>query len=142
MVKTADARSRLVAALALALATSLWAGVTLANAEGQPAAAADADADNTAKNVRDRDEGSVTPLDQSEEKADLEVTQKIRKGLMDDDDLSTNAKNVKVVTSADGQVTLRGPVDTAGEKAQIVALAKTVAGPQRKVVDQLEVAAP
>jgi len=142
MVKTADARTRLLAALALAVATSVWAGVTLAHAENQPSAAADVDADNTAKNVRDRNEGSVTPLDQSEEQADLEVTQKIRKGLMDDDDLSTNAKNVKVVTSADGQVTLRGPVDTAGEKAQIVDLAKSVAGPDRKVVDQLEVAAP
>jgi len=84
----------------------------------------------------------VTPLDQSEAQADLDVTQRIRKGLMDDGALSTNAKNVKVVTSADGQVTLRGPVDTAAEKAQIVALARTVAGPDRTVVDQLEVAAP
>lgn len=141
MAKTADARVRLLAALALAVAASAWAGVMLAHAEEQPSAAA-VDADNTAKNVRDRDEGSVTPLDQSEAEADLDVTQRIRKGLMDDDDLSMNAKNVKVVTSADGRVTLRGPVDSAAEKSQIVTLAKNVAGPQRQVVDQLEVAAP
>ena len=132
---------KLLPALALALATSLWAGGTAAQAAGDQAAA-DADADNTGKNVRDRDEGSVTPLDQSNEKADLEVTQKIRQGLTDNDDLSTNAKNVKVVTTADGRVTLRGPVDSATEKAQVVALAKNVAGPERQVVDQLEVAAP
>jgi osmotically-inducible protein OsmY len=135
---------KLLAAFVLALAVSLWAGAGVGHAaEGQPAAgAADPDADNTAKNVRDRDEGSVTPLDQSNEQDDLEVTQKIRKGLMDDDELSTNAKNVKVVTTTDGRVTLRGPVDSATEKAQVVALAKNVAGPERQVVDQLEVAAP
>lgn len=136
---TVDARRQFLAALAVA--TTVWAGTPPVHA-GQPAAAADTDADNTAKNVRDRDDGAVTPLDQSEKQADLDVTQRIRKGLMDGDDFSTNAKNVKVVTSEDGRVTLRGPVDSSTEKAQVVSLAKNVAGPERKVVDQLEVAAP
>lgn len=137
-----DTRARFTAALALAAAVSVWTGIPPAHAEQPAAAAGDVDADNTAKNVRDRDEGSVTPLDQSEKQADLEVTQAIRKGLMDGDDFSTNAKNVKVVTSEDGRVTLRGPVDSSAEKAQVVSLAKNVAGPKRQVVDQLEVAAP
>jgi osmotically-inducible protein OsmY len=137
-----DLRGIASAALAVALLAGL-ACAPLAQAGEQAAAGvADPDADNTEKNVRDRDEGSVTPLDQSNEKADLEVTQRIRQGLIDDDDLSTNAKNVKVVTTTDGRVTLRGPVDSATEKAQIVKLAENVAGPDRQVVDQLEVAAP
>ena len=48
--------------------------------------------------------------------------------------LSTNAHNVKIVTSA-GTVTLRGPVKSTEEKATIEAKAKQVAGVTR--VDNL-----
>jgi len=52
-------------------------------------------------------------------------------------ELSTTAKNIKVIT-ANGQVTLRGPVKTAQEKAKIDQLAKSAAvGAQ--IDDQLEV---
>jgi len=49
------------------------------------------------------------------------------------------AKNVKIIT-AGGQVTLRGPVNSAEEKMKIEALAKTAAG-DAKVDNQLEVKA-
>ena len=51
----------------------------------------------------------VTPLDQGNDKRDLEITQQIRKSVMDDSTLSFTAKNVKIITK-DGHVTLRGPV--------------------------------
>jgi hyperosmotically inducible protein len=94
------------------------------------------DADNTGRNVRDRGE-SVTPSDQSNAAADVETTAKIRKAIVSDDNLSTNAHNVKIVTR-DGAVTLRGPVKSAAEKDAIAAKAQQVAGVKR-VDNQLEI---
>jgi len=51
---------------------------------------------------------------------------------------STNAKNVKIITN-EGTVTLRGPVKSDKEKAEIEAKAKRVAG-VKKVDNQLEIA--
>jgi osmotically-inducible protein OsmY len=48
------------------------------------------------------------------------------------------AKNVKIITN-EGVVTLRGPVKTSEEKAQIAAIAQRVAGVKR-VDNQLELA--
>jgi len=93
--------------------------------------------DNTGRNVRDRNDATLTPGDQSESAADLSLTQEIRKAVVADDGLSTTAKNVKIIT-VDGRVTLRGPVNTAQEKAAIVAKAQRIAG-AAKVDDQLEV---
>jgi osmotically-inducible protein OsmY len=95
------------------------------------------DADDTGTNVRDRDEGATTPLDQSNEERDLEVTQQIRQQILEGD-FSTDAENVKVITQQ-GVVTLRGPVESEAEKQAIVAIARDVAGAAR-VEDQLEVA--
>jgi len=92
--------------------------------------------DNTKTNARDRG-ASVTPLDQGNNAADLDMTQAIRKALMADDSLSTNAKNVKVVTS-NGVITLRGPVKNDAEKKSVEAKAFAAAGTNR-VDDQLDV---
>ena len=94
--------------------------------------------DNTGKNVRDRNEGAKTAGDQSENEADRKITQEIRKSIVDDDKLSTNAQNVKIITN-DGQVTLRGPVKSEQEKKEIETKAKQIAG-VKKVENQLEVA--
>jgi hyperosmotically inducible periplasmic protein len=94
--------------------------------------------DNTGRNVRDRGGETKTPGDQSESEADRTITQNIRKALTADDSLSTNAKNVKIITN-DGTVTLRGPVKSEKEKADIEAKAKQVAG-VKNVDNQLEVA--
>lgn len=93
-------------------------------------------ADNTATNVRDKSGATLTPLDQSSEQQDLDKTQKIRKALVEDASLSTNAKNIKVIT-VNGTVTLRGPVDSAEERNKIVAKAKPIAGGQLK--NELEI---
>ena len=91
--------------------------------------------DNSGRNVRDRDDQNKTTGDQSENEADRTITQNIRRAV---DSLSTNAKNVKIITN-NGTVTLRGPVKSEKEKAEIEAKAKQVAG-VRSVDNQLEVA--
>ena len=83
----------------------------------------DTNADNTGKNVRDRDDQSVTATDQSNDPADLKLTADIRKIVVGDDSLSMMAKNVKIVTVG-GVVTLRGPVETDKEKSTIKSHAK------------------
>ena len=104
------------------------------------AAMADEDkskADNTAINERDRSDEAKTSGDQSNTPTDLKITQTIRQALMKDDELSMTAKNIKVIT-ANGQVTLRGPVKTTQEKAKIDQIVKSAAG-GAQIVDQLEV---
>ena len=94
--------------------------------------------DNSGKNVRDRDNQTKTAGDQSESEADRTISQNIRQSLTADDSLSTNGKNVKVIT-VDGKVTLRGPVKSDQEKAAIAAKAQQVAG-VKNVDNQLEIA--
>ena len=93
--------------------------------------------DNTGRNVRDRSGDTLTPGDQSENKADLTLTQRVRRELMADKSLSTDAKNVKIIT-INGVVTLRGPVNTVKEKSTIEAKAQSIAG-TTNVDSQLEV---
>jgi hyperosmotically inducible protein len=93
--------------------------------------------DNTETNERDRSGETKTSGDQSNSSADLKITQAIRRALMKDGELSTTAKNIKVIT-ANGQVTLRGPVKTAQEKARVDQIAKSAAG-GAQIDDQLEV---
>jgi osmotically-inducible protein OsmY len=95
------------------------------------------DADDTAKNVRDRGERTLTPMDQGGSEADRTITQEIRKQVTDRDELSTNAKNVKIIT-IDGVVTLRGPVKNENEKTTVASIARKASGVKR-VDDQIEV---
>jgi osmotically-inducible protein OsmY len=88
------------------------------------------DADNTVRNQRDQNEATKTPFDQSENQADLDISANIRKSIVDDDSLSVNAHNVKIITNG-GIVTLRGPVNSAKEKQAIEMKAKQVAGVTR-----------
>jgi len=96
-----------------------------------------ADADNTARNERDRSAANVLPGDQGETEADRQISANIRKAIVNDDSMSVNAQNVKVITSQ-GTVTLRGPVKSVREKEAIETKAKQVAGVSN-VVNQLEV---
>lgn len=93
--------------------------------------------DNTAVNQRDRSSESKTSGDQSNNSADLKTTQAIRQALIKDDQLSMTAKNIKIIT-ANGQVTLRGPVKTADEKAKVDQIAKSAAS-GALIVNQLDV---
>jgi hyperosmotically inducible protein len=93
--------------------------------------------DNTAINERDRSRETQTSGDQSNSSADLKITQAIRQALMKDSELSMTAKNIKIITD-NGQITLRGPVKNAQEKAKIDQLARSAAG-GAKIDDQLDV---
>ena len=101
-------------------------------------AGAQTSADNTKVNKRDRAKGAVTADQQKENTNDREITQKIRRAVMNDKTLSTYAHNVKIVSQG-GQVTLKGPVRTAQEKQSIEAKAVEVAGAGH-VVNELSVA--
>ena len=95
-------------------------------------------ADNSKKNERDRDDMTLTPGDQGNSDADRQITRKIRQTVVNStNDYSLIAKNIKIIT-ANGKVTLRGPVNTQTEKTGIETIAKSVAGPGN-VDDQLEV---
>jgi hyperosmotically inducible periplasmic protein len=117
------------AVLALALgSSSLLYGQTT---QKQPAA------DNTQTN---KTESAKTTADQQKQnRADIEVTQKIRQSLTKDKALSTYAKNIKVVTQ-NGNVTLSGPVRTEEEKTSVEKKATDVAGAGR-VKSELQIAA-
>lgn len=93
--------------------------------------------DNTSINERDRSSETQTSGDQSNSSADLKITQAIRQALVKDSELSTTAKNIKIIAD-NGQVTLRGPVKNAQEKAKIDQLARSAAG-GAKINDQLDV---
>jgi hyperosmotically inducible protein len=92
---------------------------------------------NTAVNVRDRAPDAVTAGEQSNAKGDVALTRKIRRAVVKDSSLSMLAHNVKIVT-ANGNVTLRGPVNSEAEKVAIASKAKAIAG-AGNVDNQLEV---
>jgi osmotically-inducible protein OsmY len=94
--------------------------------------------DNSAQNARDRDNNSMTPIDQSNKPEDIDLTKRVRQAVEANSNLSTDAKNVKII-SVDGVVWLRGPVKSAEEKAEIARAAHQIAGPTN-VHDQLEIA--
>lgn len=104
----------------------------------RPQADTSTSADNTGTNVRDRSDATLTPGDQGESQSDLELTRKIRRQITSNDQLSSEAKNIKIITK-DGKVTLRGPVNNATEKRTIASIAQQVAN--GTIDDQLEVKA-
>jgi sporulation protein YlmC with PRC-barrel domain len=98
---------------------------------------ANSEPDNTARNVRDRDSSTLTPLDQGDSQSDIDTTAQIRKEVIATDGMSLNGRNIKIITM-NGHVTLRGPVDTADEKRQIGDIADRIAQ-SSNVDNQLEV---
>lgn len=124
----------------LLMATAL-AGIALVgcdNVDKKVPPGAQYESDNTGKNIRDRNRSTYTPGDQSESDADLIITKKIRQAVIEDNTLSGNAKNVKIIT-AEGVVVLRGPVNSAEEKNKVGSIAAKVEG-VKKVNNQLETA--
>jgi len=96
--------------------------------------------DNTGVNARDANRTTrdpKLPIDQKENQADIDITAKIRSRVVGTDGLSINARNIKIIT-ADGKVTLRGPVESAAERERIATIARDVAG-NGNVDDQIEV---
>ena len=104
----------------------------------QPSQTAAVPADNSGRNERDRNDATKTAGDQAENEADRTISQNIRQAVIADDAVSTNGKNVKIIT-VDGTVTLRGPVKSEKEKTNIGAKAQQIAG-VKSVDNQLEIA--
>src|SRR6476646_7599056 len=104
-----------------------------------PAASDSTKADNTKRNSSEQNKNTDTAEKQSNSKDDLALTQKIRQAVMKDGSLSMNAKNVKIIAQ-DGQITLKGPVDSQQEEDTIGTKAGEIAG-KDKVDNQLEVKA-
>jgi len=102
--------------------------------------AANSELENTERNVRDKDNATLTPEDQKETKKDIKITAKIRQALVRDKSLSVDAQNVKIITR-NGIVTLRGPVENKAESKKIHEIAKQTPG-VLKVENQLENKAP
>ena len=88
--------------------------------------------DNSRRNAADQ----PTAEDQGNSPQDREMTRNIRRELMNNDSLSTNAKNIKVITS-NGRVILRGPVASQQERQTIAAMVEQVVG-KGNVTNQLE----
>lgn len=116
--------------LAFAVVGALLVPVFPAGAQTAP--------DNTKVNQGDRAKGAATADQQKENATDREITQKIRRAIVDDKALSTYAHNVKIITK-DGQVTLKGPVRSETEKKAVEAKATEVAGTGR-VTNQISIA--
>ena len=94
--------------------------------------------DNTKVNQRDKNQNAATADKQKENQSDRELARQIRKSVVQDKSLSTNAHNVKIIAQ-NGMVTLKGPVNSAEEKQSIEAKAAQIAGAD-KVTSELQVA--
>lgn len=95
-------------------------------------------ADNTGTNKRDRAEAEKTADQAKNDKSDVELTAEIRRAVVGDKSLSTNAHNVKIIVQG-GRVTLKGPVASKAEQATVTKLAADVVG-RGKVTDEMAVA--
>ena len=91
--------------------------------------------DNTKNN---KEQTKPTADQQKMNPSDRTITQKIRKAVHDDSNLSTYAHNIKIITQ-DGKVTLRGPVRSEDEKNNLQAKAAAIAG-DANVINELEIA--
>jgi hyperosmotically inducible protein len=95
--------------------------------------------DNTGVNRADRNSGQPTADQQQQNHSDQDLTKQIRRSIIADKSLSTDAHNVKVITRG-GQVTLKGPVRSESEKRTVEAKAAEVAG-EDKVTSELAIKA-
>lgn len=120
-------------------ATSTTKTTTITSSTDKPGTAGPStvEPDNTAVNERDRSRATKTPLDQDESQPDIKLTADIRKAVLARENMSINARNVKIITSK-GKVTLRGPVNSDEEKKAIDAIAKDLAG-KDNVTNEIEV---
>jgi osmotically-inducible protein OsmY len=87
---------------------------------------------------RDARANGPTADNQKNNKTDIKTTADIRRSIVRDKSLSTNAHNVKII-ARNGAVTLRGRVNSEDERKSVVAKAEEVAG-HGNVTDQLKIA--
>jgi osmotically-inducible protein OsmY len=112
-----------------------------ARAERHTTFAANTELENTERNVRDRgNTKKLTPENQKATRSDLNITAAIRRAVVKDKTLSSNAHNAKIITRQ-GNVTLRGPVENSEEKNKLQSIAQKIRG-VKQVDNQLETKAP
>lgn len=87
-----------------------------------------ADADNSRVNKLNEGRARMTADQQGMSDSATKLTQQIRASLTEREDLSTYARNVKIITDNEGFVTLRGPVNSEYEKSLINDVAVKFAG--------------
>jgi len=126
--------------LFLMAASVLFSGAMIVSPPVLLASSQQSAPDNTRTNKRDTQKGEPTADQQKMNPNDRELARKIRASIMDDKGLSTYAHNIKIIAQ-DGKVTLKGPVRTEKEKADIEAKAAAVAG-AGNVTSEIEVAPP
>ncbi len=83
--------------------------------------------DNTSVNKRDRNAAEPTADQAKNNQSDREIMRHIRRDVVKDKGLSTDAHNVKII-SEHGKVTLKGPVHSEDEKRAIEEHARKYAG--------------
>jgi hyperosmotically inducible periplasmic protein len=114
----------------------LWSNLGLLWAQ-QDLNAGQVPADNTRVNKRDRNQTESTADQQQENASDRELVRQIRRALVRDKSLSSEAHNVKVIAQ-NGTVTLKGPVESEPEKLAVEAKARQIAGVD-KVTSEIQV---
>src|SRR5579884_3462344 len=105
--------------------TGLFLAVAALSANAQNSISPNSD--NTAVNVRDRTSGEPTADQATNSKSDRELMQKIRRAIVGNKSLSTYAHNVKVI-SENGNITLKGPVQSEEERQKVLQCVTSVAG--------------
>ena len=118
---------------------AVWLSLTFAVpvfAQQPPTNTAQSASDNTKVNTPSQ----LSADKQKNNKQDLAITRDIRRALVADKGLSTYAHNVKIIT-ANGGVTLKGPVRSEDERKAVEAKAIEVAG-QGRVANELTISPP
>ena len=107
---------------------SLLSLSTIALLSPLSARAADPTADNSGNNASDANANALTPQAQSNHSADIKITRSIRRALVKDSSLSVYAHNLKIITTQDHMVYLRGTVASSDDVGKILSLAQQHSG--------------
>lgn len=126
----------IIIGLMTACSTLVFAGDTATATTPNKGTAAVAP-DNSGVNKRDDSVVELTAEDQSNKPEDLEVTRKIRAALNKNKDLSTYAKNIKIITIGK-KVLLKGPVRST-EEITVIKKAAMAMAPSHQVQNNLDV---
>ena len=111
--------------------SGLWAG------SSSDRKATTVEPDNTERNKEILESGRPTAMEQSNDKSDIDLAAKIRKAVIKDKSLSSDAHNIKIVTNK-GEVHVAGPVASEAEKRKIEQIVGKYVEP-RKVKWDVEV---
>jgi osmotically-inducible protein OsmY len=116
---------------------TLFGSMVVIASFGYSASAAPANLDNSKANQGDLSKYALTAQNQDNQKSDIKILAKIRRHIVSAKGISMDAKNVKILVSK-GEVTLKGPVKSEGEKTRLEEIAKSCC-PEAVIVSQITV---